>query len=179
MLSEAGRELTARIREMEMPTGTVTFERRRTAVTGRGLDALELLFSASSGQGLKPLSKVGSGGEVARVALALAVTRGARAGVVYMFDEVDQGLGGASAERVATLLRELGQKAQVLVVTHQAVAAARADRHLAVTKRVVAENSISRVTMLSGAERVSEIARMLSGSDDDTARRHAEALLEG
>lgn len=176
-LFAAQQELTERIREMEMPTGVIEIVRREAEMSVSGMDDLDVLFSASQGQDLKPLAKVASGGEIARVALSLAVTGPAACGLVYMFDEVDQGLGGASAERVARLLWQLGRSAQVLAVSHQAVVASRADHHLAVRKAVVSEQSVSTAVPLAAEQRVLEVARMLSGSDDDAAVHHATILL--
>ncbi len=176
-LKKAQRELTERIREMEMPTGQIVIERQSQAMTESGVDMFDVLFSASRGQALKPLAKVASGGEIARIALALAVTGPARDDTVYIFDEVDQGLGGASAERVAWLLKRLGRSAQVLAVSHQAVVASRAGWHLAVRKRAVQGTTVSDIEPLGENQRIREVARMLSGSADETALQHAKTLL--
>ncbi|MCL5115820.1 MAG: DNA repair protein RecN, partial [Firmicutes bacterium] len=178
ILGRAAEELTERIREMEMPTGELVMRRSPAPVTTRGVDLVEIYFSASQGQALKPLAKVASGGELARVALALAVTGQGDDVMVHLFDEVDQGLGGASAERVGRLLAELGRGAQVLAVSHQPVVAARADHHLRVSKSVVGSRSESTAAPVSDSGRVREIARMLSGSQDDIAMEHAESLLK-
>lgn len=176
-LERASEELTARIREMEMPTGTIRMERTGGTVSARGVDALDLVFSASQGQEARSISKAASGGEVARVALALAVTGRPRSDVVFMFDEVDQGLGGASAERVGWLLRRLGAGGQVLSVSHQAVVAARAHHHLEVSKVVEGDHSVSHIQVVEDNQRVREIARMLSGSADERALNHARMLV--
>lgn len=173
----ASRDLTAAIREMEMPTGTILFDHKVDAMTERGCDVLDVIFSASQGQALKSLVKVASGGEVARVALAMAVVGRARNDVVFIFDEVDQGLGGTSADRVGLMLRRLGDEGQVLSVSHQAVVAARAYQHFRVAKVVEDGHSVSTVTRVENQMRVGEIARMLSGSTDHTALIHAQALL--
>lgn len=177
VLGPAAEELTARIQEMEMPTGQVAIVCERGAVGPRGADILEVQFSANQGQPLKPLAKVASGGELARVALALAVTGQHDDGTIYVFDEVDQGLGGASAERVGRLLADLGNRTQVLAVSHQSVVAARAEHHVGVFKVVQAGRSQSRTRVLTGDDRVQEIARMLSGSQDAIALKHAQSLL--
>lgn len=177
ILSQAGEELTECIREMEMPTGKISIERQTGPFSEYGVDVLDIWFSASAGQPAKPLAKVASGGELARVALALAVSGETEEPIVYVFDEIDQGLGGASAERVAQLLQRLGDEHQVLVVSHQAVVAARARHHLRVYKRVDGGQSVARVDEVVGPERSLEVARMLSGSHDTVAVRHAEQLL--
>lgn len=177
-LTRASVALTEKLHEMEMPTGSIHIERSAQGVSARGVDALEVQFSASRGQALRPLAKVASGGEAARVALALAVVGQPRESVIFLFDEVDQGLGGASAERVGHLLRGLGEESQVLAVSHQAVVAALAHEHLGVSKTVEGQHSVAQVQGLTAAQRVFEIARMLSGSQDDRAMRHAEMLLK-
>ncbi len=179
LLSGAGDALSLAIREMEMPTGAVRIERRVGEAAAHGMDVLEVLFSANQGQSLKPLAKVASGGELARVALALAVVGQSDDGIVYVFDEVDQGLGGASADRVGQLLKTLGHRTQVLAVSHQPVVAARADHHVAVQKTLDAHLSRSDATVLEGDARVREVARMLSGTHDTVALNHARSLLGG
>ncbi|NMP21143.1 DNA repair protein RecN [Sulfobacillus harzensis] len=178
-LSAATERVTGLIREMEMPRGVVEFRHRIQQISRRGKDHVEIWFSANDGQALKPLGRVASGGELARVALALAVVGSAGdRSLVYIFDEVDQGLGGTSAERVGALLAELGTQAQVVAVTHQPVVASRAVHHLGVQKIVTEEGTESRVQELQGEERQREIARMLSGSAGTAALRHAESLLK-
>ncbi len=177
VLDQAQEALRTVIREMEMPTGELEFRVERQSASVRGIDHIEIWFSANQGQPLKPLARVASGGELARVALALAVLGHAGAGTVYLFDEVDQGLGGASAERIGHLLAELGGQAQVLAVTHQPVVAARARRHLAVTKGLEEGMTRSEVAPLEGESRRREVARMLSGSDGEAALNHAASLL--
>ncbi len=179
LLEAASRDLTVAIRQMEMPTGHIRLELHRGAVIDEGGgDVLTLYFSASEGQVARPIVKVASGGEIARVALALAVTGHTMSGIIFIFDEVDQGLGGTSADRVGWMLRELGDRGQVLAVSHQAVVAARARRHLRVLKRVEEAQSISQVGPVASQERVQEIARMLSGSEESIALAHAKSLLD-
>lgn len=177
LLAQAGEELTQRIREMEMPTGQITIERQEGPASEFGIDILDILFTSGAGQVPKPLSKVASGGELARVALALAVSGPTQANALYVFDEIDQGLGGASAGRVAELLQRLGQTHQVLVVSHQAVVAARAHHHFRVYKRTDQDRVMALVEPLAGETRSVEVARMLSGSQDAVAILHAEQLL--
>ncbi len=179
LLSQASQTLTEAIRDMEMPTGVVAVEHRSGEAAAHGMDTLEVLFSANQGQALKPLGKVASGGELARVALALAVVGQSDERIIYVFDEVDQGLGGASADRVGELLQSLGRRTQVLVVSHQPVVAARADHHIGVRKTLDEHLSRSDSAILVGDARVREVARMLSGTDDSVALNHAQGLLGG
>lgn len=174
----AQESLTQTIREMEMPSARLVFAHHIISPSDSGIDAIELIFSASQGQEPKPLIKVASGGEAARVALALAVTGPHQKQVVFVFDEVDQGLGGQSAERVGQLLKSLGSRGQVLAVSHQAVVAAKAHHQLRVLKVTRTGQSLSELVPVTGEERVLEVARMLSGSQDRVALTHARRLLD-
>ena len=142
------------------------------------------LLAANPGAPLLPLAKVASGGELARsmLALRLALLEGRVAlGAMpdtLVFDEVDAGIGGAAAVAVGEALAELGRDGQVLVVTHLAQVAAKADHHVAVTKAQGRTSTATSVTPLTGEQRVSEIARMLGGSStSEVGRLHAEELL--
>ncbi|MFP8966376.1 DNA repair protein RecN [Pokkaliibacter sp. CJK22405] len=144
-----------------------------------GIDRVEFLLSANPGQPARPLQKVASGGELSRISLAIQVVA-AKASTMptLIFDEVDVGIGGAVAEVVGKLLRQLGERVQVLCVTHQPQVAAQAHHHLFVSKDVRGGMTNSRVDTLSDEERINEIARMLGGSElSHHARAHAEAML--
>ncbi len=157
-----------------------------------GRQVVTWLFAANPGQVMLPLSKVASGGELARVLLAtrLAVARASQGSgaelsgpETLIFDEVDAGVGGRAAASVGAALAELAAGRQVLVVTHLAQVAAFADRHVAVTKEVVAgsdgEVTKASASILDYESRVVELARMLSGRPDSaSARNHARELLE-
>lgn len=138
----------------------------------QGLEEVSFRFSANPHLSPAPLSAA-SGGELSRVALALALLTGAEAPTV-VFDEMDTGVGGETAWKVAERLARLGQTRQVLVVTHLPQIAARAHRHL----RVAKEGEEVRIQPLEGEERVREIARLLSGQYTEAALSHARLLLE-
>lgn len=161
----------------EDPQG-VEIDGRRLAVNRRGIDRVEFLFSANLGEAPRPLAKIASGGEMSRVALAIKATLAQvdPAGTL-IFDEVDAGIGGETAERVADALVELARTHQVLVVTHLAQIAARADRHMTVVKEADGDRTTVSVRLLEGEERVWEIARMLDGRRTPTSFDHAKALL--
>jgi DNA repair protein RecN (Recombination protein N) len=140
-------------------------------------DDVSFLFSANPGMTPLALQRVASGGELARVMLALRLVLRDEPSTL-VFDEVDAGIGGAAALAVARALGRLGHRHQVLVVTHLAQVAATAHQHLVVEKRVVGGVTAATVTSVDGAARVAELARMLSGSADAAvAREHAAALL--
>jgi DNA repair protein RecN (Recombination protein N) len=148
-------------------------------VTARGLDRVEFHFTANPGEEPKPLARIASGGELSRTMLALqAVVAAAERIPTMIFDEVDAGIGGRVAAAVADKLAAAATGRQVLCVTHLPQIAARATRHLGVVKAVRAGRSRATVHVLTGADRVEEIARMLGGqAPSEAVRRHARELL--
>lgn len=144
-----------------------------------GRERVEFNFQANPGEGLKPLARVASGGEMSRLMLALrSVTAGAAGLGTIVFDEVDQGIGGRTAEVVARRLYDLSRSVQVIAVTHLPVLAARADHHLVIRKVEKDGRRVTEAAAVAGAERRAEIARMIGG-DPATAAQHAERLLQG
>ena len=145
-----------------------------------GLEQIEFLVAGHSGSTPRALAKVASGGELARISLAISViTSKASFTPTLVFDEVDAGIGGAVAETVGKLLRQLGKSHQILCVTHLPQVAAQGNHHLKVSKSQSGDKTLSQVTPLARADRVEEVARMLGGATlTDTTRRHARELLE-
>jgi DNA repair protein RecN (Recombination protein N) len=144
-----------------------------------GLEEVSFLVAGHEGSTPRPVGKVASGGELSRIALAIAVTTSelGEAGTL-IFDEVDSGVGGAVAETVGRLMKQLGQHRQVLAVTHLPQVAACADHHLLVSKAAAQGQVSSQVRAVSGEERVSEIARMLGGEKlSATTLAHAREML--
>ncbi len=144
-----------------------------------GLEEVSFLVAGHEGSTPRPVGKVASGGELSRIALAIAVTTSelGEAGTL-IFDEVDSGVGGAVAETVGRLMKQLGQHRQVLAVTHLPQVAACADHHLLVSKAAAKGQVSSQVRGVNGEERVSEIARMLSGEKlSATTLAHAREML--
>src|ERR1700723_1702560 len=144
-----------------------------------GSDEVEFLVSANPGQPLKGLAKVASGGELSRISLAVQVAgRASSSPLCMVFDEVDAGIGGAVAEIVGRQLRSLGERAQVLCVTHLAQVASQAHSQFRVTKLSDGKITRTAVKTLNPLERVDEIARMLGGIDiTEQARAHAREML--
>jgi DNA repair protein RecN (Recombination protein N) len=150
---------------------------RRLAFDATGIDRVQFLVSANPGEPLRPLVKVASGGETARLMLALKdVLSQADATPTLIFDEIDQGIGGRVGAIVGRKLLHLAGDHQVLCVTHLAQIAVYGDYHLAVSKRVEDERTVTRMEALSGAARVDELAAML-GADTATGRQTAQELL--
>lgn len=140
-------------------------------------DAVRFDFAPNPGETPRPLGQIASGGEASRVLLAIGSVLAKDEDATLVLDEVDQGLGGRAARSLALHLKEMSRHRQVIAVSHQAVVAARADRHIGLSKEVLDGRTIVRAQILSGGERVAEIARMLSGEGGETALRHAEELL--
>ncbi|WP_207064032.1 DNA repair protein RecN [Motiliproteus sp. SC1-56] len=176
-------QLQARVHEQLALLGmpACRFEAALAPVAPRpfGLEEPEFLISTNPGQPPKPLSRVASGGELSRISLAIqVVTAQVAATPVLAFDEVDVGIGGAIAEVVGRLLRGLGERCQVLCVTHQPQVASRGHQHLQVEKRRDADSTATRVVRLEKKQRVEEIARMLAGIDiTQRSLDHAEEML--
>lgn len=186
-LTDLRRDAAARLdRAMAAELAPLKMERAvfRTEVApdtpgAEGADAVAFTVATNPGAPSGPLNKIASGGELSRFLLALKVclTEGA-AGLTMIFDEIDRGVGGATADAVGRRLRRLAEEAQVLVVTHSPQVAALGAHHWRVEKRVIADITLSTVVGLDEAERVDEIARMISGDQiSDAARAAARALL--
>ncbi|WP_293264666.1 DNA repair protein RecN [Neptunomonas sp.] len=131
-----------------------------------GLEDIEFLISTNKGQPARPLAKIASGGELSRISLAIQViTAQSSTTATLIFDEVDVGIGGAIAEVVGKMLRQLGERAQVMCVTHQPQVASQGHQHLFVSKRAGKEHTHTQINALENTDRVQEIARMLGGID--------------
>lgn len=146
----------------------------------KGLEEVSFLVAGHAGSTPRPVNKVASGGELSRMALAIAVTTSALGSAqTLIFDEVDAGIGGAVAETVGRLMKQLGVDRQVLAVTHLPQVAACADHHLVVTKQLQGKSTVSSVTLALGEQRVAEVARMLGGERLLGATlAHAKELLQ-
>jgi DNA repair protein RecN (Recombination protein N) len=139
---------------------------------------VEFLYAPAPGQPPRPLTRIASGGEISRVMLALKGVLGEADSVeTLVFDEVDAGIGGATARAVGQRLAELAETHQVIVVTHLAQVAAHARRHLVVRKEIVDGAAATSVLLIEGEDRVAEIARMLSGKDSTASLAHAAELI--
>ncbi len=143
-----------------------------------GAESIQFLVQLNAGMEERPLTKVISGGELSRLMLALKVVLARHDALpTLVFDEVDQGIGGEVGGRVGAALADVAERHQVLVITHLPQIAARADRHLVVSKKPRGGVATSDVEWIHGEDRVAELARMLGDPDGETARRHALAML--
>ncbi|EOG3620584.1 DNA repair protein RecN [Pseudomonas putida] len=157
------------IQRLGMPDGRFCIEltpNEGSDLSPHGLEQIELLVSANPGQPLKGLAKVASGGELSRISLAIQVITAQTSRIpTLVFDEVDVGIGGPTAEIVGQLLRRLGERGQVLTVTHLPQVAAQGHHHLFVHKVRNSDTTHTAVASLGKRERVEEVARMLGGID--------------
>lgn len=173
-------QVTKAMQQLSMQGGQLLVQLNPCAPSAHGNEKVEFLVAGHSGVPPAALAKVASGGELARISLALSVIASQAARVpTLIFDEVDSGIGGAIAEVVGRLLHELGQRHQVLCVTHLPQVAACGDVHFEVSKAAQGSETVSKIQRLSTQERVEEISRMLGGIEiTATTRQHAKEMLK-
>lgn len=175
-----GTQVTAAMQDLNMTGGSFVVALHPVEPTVHGVEQVEFLVAGHAGVAPRPLAKVASGGELARIALAISViTSHATTTPTLIFDEVDSGIGGGVAEVVGRLLKRLGQERQVLCVTHLPQVASQANQHFQVAKGTTeAGKTVSRIDVLDNKSRVEEVARMLGGLEiTATTRKHARELL--
>jgi DNA repair protein RecN (Recombination protein N) len=186
-LSERRREAAERLArgvnrllpQLGLPGGRLGVELGRLGEpASHGQESVQFTVRLNVGLDAKPLARVASGGELSRLMLGLKVVLARHDALASLvFDEVDQGIGGEVGAQVGAALAEVAERHQVLVITHLPQIAARADRHLVVSKEARGGIATSDVQVIHGEDRVAEIARMLGDGEGDAARRHAQALL--
>lgn len=184
---KAGKKLAAAVMQqlqmLGMPDGQFSIMLQPlelSSPSAHGLETIEFLVSANPGQPLRALAKVASGGELSRISLAIQVITAQTSRVpTLVFDEVDVGIGGPTAEIVGQLLRQLGENGQVLTVTHLPQVAAQGHQHLYVHKERKQKSTHTAVKTLSYEQRVEEVARMLGGIDlTEESLLHARKILD-
>jgi DNA repair protein RecN (Recombination protein N) len=178
--TDLGKQVSKAMQTLAMEGGQFSIAMHACPAASHGQDQVEFLVAGHAGSTPRPLAKVASGGELARISLALSVIASRAARVpTLIFDEVDSGIGGAVAEVVGNLLRELGARHQVLCVTHLPQVAARGQHHFQVSKQNIKGKTQSSITLLQQPERIEEVARMLGGIKiTSTTREHAKELLQ-
>ena len=175
-----GQEVTRAMQDLNMEGGRFEVALTEGEPTAAGIDRVDFLVAGHAGVQPKPLAKVASGGELARISLAISVIAASATPVATLiFDEVDAGIGGAVADTVGRLLKRLGQSRQVLAVTHLPQVAAHGDQHFVVLKETDGTGRpVSRLHQLDRKTRVEELARMLGGQEiTETTRKHAREML--
>jgi DNA repair protein RecN (Recombination protein N) len=165
-----------------MPFGQIVLEQKTLdaeKLNAFGIDEIRLLFSANKGAAPQPLDEVGSGGEKSRLMLAIkSLVAETITLPTLIFDEIDTGISGEVAQKVGTILKELGKKHQVISITHLPQVAAKANKHFFVYKNHEKEKTYTEIKTLSGDERLHEIAVMLSGNNPPKeALENAKRLL--
>ncbi|MFN9806980.1 MAG: DNA repair protein RecN [Betaproteobacteria bacterium] len=176
-----GREVTRAMQDLSLSGGRFEVALTLSEPSASGSDRIEFQVAGHAGVAPRPLARVASGGELARISLAISVSAATATPVsTLIFDEVDAGIGGAVAETVGRLLKQLGQNRQVLCVTHLPQVAARGDQHFLVSKANTAGRPVSQIGVLDRKARIEELARMLGGMEiTDTTRKHAREMLAG
>ncbi len=176
-----GQAVTETMESLSMAGGQFAVRLNAASPGLHGLEQVEFMVAGHAGSPLRPLAKVASGGELARIALAISViTSAATETPTLIFDEVDSGIGGGVAEVVGRLLKKLGSEHQVLCVTHLPQVASQAATHFQVSKTgsEKTDHPVSRIVQLTDEARVEEIARMLGGVEiTATTRQHAREML--
>jgi DNA repair protein RecN (Recombination protein N) len=167
------------LRKLDMSPTFIIDVKPLSKPSSKGMEEIEMLISMNPGQPPKPLRKIASGGELSRISLAIQVITAVSSQTpTLVFDEIDVGIGGPTAEIVGRLLRELGSKTQVLCVTHLPQVASQAHHHLFVSKSVQEGITQSKIHALSGDNRTQEIARMLGGIEiTEHSLAHAKEML--
>ncbi|MAX33435.1 DNA replication and repair protein RecN [Onishia taeanensis] len=176
-----GKEVQGQLAFLAM--GKARFEvalEERTGPTPDGLDRVQFLISANPGQPARALTKVASGGELSRISLAIQVVAASHSTIpTLVFDEVDVGISGATAEIVGQLLKRLGASGQVMTVTHLPQVAAQAHQHLHIEKQAKRDSTQTRMALLDEGGRISELARMLGGVNlSERTLAHAREMLD-
>lgn len=167
------------LKELAFEKAGFRAEIKPSPLSSSGIDTVEFLFSANPGETLKPLARVASGGELSRIMLALKnILADVDKIPVLIFDEVDAGIGGRTAESVSVKLKKLAKAHQVICITHLPQIASAADFHIMTEKFQKKDSTFIKIKALSEDERKTEIARMLSGKITDVSLRHAGELLE-
>lgn len=172
------KQLTEQVKQLALPEAYFEFKFEDLEQAGaEGLSFIQLLFTANKGIPAQPLARVASGGELSRIALVMQVMNAEKTeSEVLVFDEIDVGISGATAEMVGRLLADLAQHVQILCITHQAQVAAQSDQHLLVKKQQT-DPASSTIISLSETQRVDELARMTGGVEiNDTTLQHAKQL---
>lgn len=179
---KAAERLSGEIREqlefLDMPNVKIIFAIEPDKITINGRDSVDMLISANAGEEPKPLNKIASGGELSRIMLAIkSVLADSDDIPTLIFDEVDAGISGRAAQKVGVKLHETSGKRQVLCITHLAQIAAKADTHLLIEKQVDSGRTFTSITDLDRDGRVRELARIIDGSESESALAAAEEML--
>ncbi len=160
------KQVKSELEFLDMPKVTFVVDRKATALTSKGADAIEFLISANPGQEPKAIAKIASGGELSRIMLAIKNVLSDKDNIsTLIFDEIDTGVSGSAAEKIALKLYEVSKGRQVICVTHLARIAAQADKHMKISKSVDDEKTFTKIDSLDFDGRAAEIARITAGGN--------------
>ena len=163
---EFEKQVKAELEFLDMPKVTFVVDRKATALTSKGADAIEFLISANPGQEPKAIAKIASGGELSRIMLAIKNVLSDKDNIsTLIFDEIDTGVSGSAAEKIALKLYEVSKGRQVICVTHLARIAAQADKHMKISKTADEEKTYTKIDTLDFDGRAAEIARITAGGN--------------
>ena len=150
-----------------------------TELGANGIDKVEFLISTNISEGLKPLAKVASGGEISRVMLAIKTIFAQTDNIdTVIFDEIDTGISGKTSQSVADEVKELAKYMQIIMITHQAIIASKSDKHIYVRKTQDEKTSVN-ISILNEEEKLNAIAELASGEVTDESLKLAELLIKG
>ncbi len=167
--AEFEKRVKAELEFLDMPKVLFIVDRKETALTSKGADSIEFLISANIGQEPKPIAKIASGGELSRIMLAIKNVLSDKDNVgTLIFDEIDTGVSGSAAEKIALKLYEVSRGRQVICVTHLARIAAQADTHMKISKSTDGEKTFTDIEVLNFDGRAAEIARITAGGSVTT-----------
>ncbi len=173
-------EIKSELTFLDMPNVRIVFAVEPDKISISGMDLVELMISANLGEEPKPINKIASGGELSRIMLAIKCVLAKSDDMpTLIFDEIDTGISGRAAQKVGVKLKELSRSRQVMCVTHLAQIAAKAEQHLSLEKTVENERTYTKITELDHEGRVREIARIIDGSENNSASlKAAEEMLK-
>jgi DNA repair protein RecN (Recombination protein N) len=177
---ELSGKVQANLGDLNLGKTTFRAELVEVALGPQGKERVEFVIQPNPGEPVLPVRRYASGGELSRIMLAIRLAQERiEPGATYIFDEVDAGIGGETATAVGAKLKELGERNQVLTITHLPQIASEASTHVVVSKAASDGRTLTKIRKVEGEERRRELARMLSGRIDDASLAHARELLVG
>lgn len=174
-----GRDITSTLKKLSMESAEFRIELEKTSLGAKGFDNVSFLIAPNRGERMSPVEDAASGGELSRIMLAIKSNFLDSDDVeTLIFDEIDSGISGHAASNVASVMKELSKRHQIIAITHLAQIASKADNHILVHKSEEKGRTVSHLDYIEGEKKVAEIARLLSGDDSDISLRHARSLIE-
>ena len=181
IVKEQTEKINQELKELCMPYATFRFEvSKTTEFTPHGFTKIQALFTANKGEDLQPLAKVASGGELSRVLLAIKSSTAVGQKIpTVVFDEIDEGIGGEVGRVIGEKIRSLGEKIQVISISHLPQVAAKANNHYLIQKETKNDRTVSKMKKLDPNQRKEEIARMIYGDEkNEITLKQAEEMLK-